>query len=253
MPWFLHGTSRIYFEEAGSGEPVLLLPGFSDSVLGHVMLRDQLARRYRVIAADLPGSGRSGPQPRDYHPDYYQDDAQALMAFLTDLLAEPAHLIGFSDGGEVALLMAALSPAVARSVLTWGAQGTIIDPNGQIAAWFRAVVDNHDPESQGYRDYLVSTYGEFNARAMTQSFANAITAIAVAGGDISRSKAGRITCPVLLIVGQNDPFVTKTRIDEIAGEIMEANTIEVEEAGHGVHEDQPEWFARTVTEWLVKH
>jgi hypothetical protein len=30
MPWLEHGTSRIYYEESGSGDPVLLLPGFSD-------------------------------------------------------------------------------------------------------------------------------------------------------------------------------------------------------------------------------
>ena len=42
MSWFEHGTSRIYFEEAGTGDPVLLLPGFSGSIKDHVLLRDAL-------------------------------------------------------------------------------------------------------------------------------------------------------------------------------------------------------------------
>ena len=64
MAWFEHDGSRIYYEEQGSGTPVLLLPGFSQSIAAYAALRGVLAAAgYRVIAADLPGSGRSGPQP----------------------------------------------------------------------------------------------------------------------------------------------------------------------------------------------
>jgi pimeloyl-ACP methyl ester carboxylesterase len=65
MSSFDHGTSRIYYEESGSGDPVLLLPGFAGSIEEFSSLREALATGgYRVIAADLPGSGRSEPQPR---------------------------------------------------------------------------------------------------------------------------------------------------------------------------------------------
>lgn len=49
MSWFKHGASRIHYEVSGSGEPVLLLPGFTDQIAGHNMLRDggqQLAITY---------------------------------------------------------------------------------------------------------------------------------------------------------------------------------------------------------------
>ena len=131
MAWFKHVASEIYFEETGSGEPVLLLPGFSDRVENHNALREALGRNYRVITADLPGSGRSLPQPRNYHPGYYLEDAQAFIALLDHIDVSAAHILGFSDGGEVALLMAAIKPNAVRSVLTWGAQGSIIDPDGQ--------------------------------------------------------------------------------------------------------------------------
>jgi len=62
MAWFEHGISRIYYEEQGSGTPVLVLPGFAGSIEEFSGLRDALvAAGYRVIAADLPGSGRSEP------------------------------------------------------------------------------------------------------------------------------------------------------------------------------------------------
>ena len=57
MPWFEDNTSRIYYEEQGRGVPVLVLPGFGGSITEFAPLRDALAPRYRVITADLPGSG----------------------------------------------------------------------------------------------------------------------------------------------------------------------------------------------------
>jgi valacyclovir hydrolase len=253
MPWFEHGTSRIYYEEAGSGDPVLLLPGFSDSIAGHTLLRETLRPHYRVIAADLPGSGRSQPQPRQYTANYFDDDARSFVALLQKVAGRPTHLVGFSDGGEDALLMAALAPEVARSVLTWGAAGVVSDPSGQLREAMLNVVDRPIPPMEQYREHLVATYGEANARAMTQSFATALGAIIEAGGDISRSKVGAITCPVLLIAGEHDLFVSKALLDELAGHIPAAETIEVEGVGHDLHIARPEWFVQTSLDWLKRH
>src|SRR4051794_18545671 len=103
MSWFEHDGMRIYYEEEGSGDAVLLLPGWGGSIDEFPVLRTALSGRFRLIAADLPGSGRSGPQPREYKAGYYQEDAAILLALTEGLDACPAHLIGFSDGGEDAL------------------------------------------------------------------------------------------------------------------------------------------------------
>ena len=79
MSWFDHGASRISYEETGSGHPVLLLPGFSDSITRHAALRSQLSTRYRVIAADLPGSGRSGQSRAVANHSAGNSAAQSVM------------------------------------------------------------------------------------------------------------------------------------------------------------------------------
>jgi valacyclovir hydrolase len=186
MAWFEHDTSRIYYEEQGSGTPVLVLPGFAGSIEEFAALREALvAAGYQVIAADLPGSGRSEPQPRAYTATFIEDDARSFAALLQHLATGSAHLIGFSDGGEISLLMAALTPGVARSVVTWGAAGVLNDPSGQLREAMYNVVDHPIPPLQQFREYLVSTYGEANARAMTQSTVGAISDIIKAGGDLS--------------------------------------------------------------------
>ncbi|TMF08729.1 MAG: alpha/beta hydrolase [Chloroflexi bacterium] len=120
MAVFEHGTSRIYYEEEGSGDALLLLPGWSLSIEDMQPIRQALTPRYRVIAADAPGAGRSEPQPREYTASYYEDDSRSFLALLDEVGASPAHIVGFSDGGEYALVMAELQPAAVRSIVAWG-------------------------------------------------------------------------------------------------------------------------------------
>jgi valacyclovir hydrolase len=254
MAWFEHGTSRIYYEEQGSGTAVLVLPGFAGSIEEFAALREVLvAAGYRVIAADLPGSGRSEPQPRTYTATYFEDDARSFAALLQHLETGPAHLIGFSDGGDISLLMAALMSGVARSVVTWGAVGVLNDPSGQLREAMYNVVDHPIPPLQGFRDYLVSTYGETNARAMTQSVVGALSDIIKAGGELSRSKADNITCPVLLISGEHDFFAPPSLASELAARIRAAEVLVAEGAEHNVYMDRPEWLMQTILDWLGKH
>ncbi len=253
MAWFEHNSSRIYYEEQGSGTPVLVLPGFAGSIEEFSALREALVGAgYRVIAADLPGSGRSEPQPRTYTATYYEEDARSFAALLQHLATEPAHLIGSSDGGMTALLMAALTPAVARSVVTWGAAGTLSDPGGQLLEAMYNVVDNPIPPLQGFRDYLIATYGEANARVMTQSMVAAKTDIIEAGGDVSHSKAGNITSPVLLIAGEHDIFAPPALASQLAARVRTAEVLVAEGAEHNVYGDRPEWLTQTILDWLGK-
>ena len=253
MAIFENGGSRIYYEVEGQGTPLLFLPGVTESISQHSGWLARTARDHRVIAADLPGSGRSGPQPRRYHVNYYQDDAASFAALLGELGVSNAHLVGFSDGGEVALLMAIATPALARSVLTWGASGFADDPGGHIATLFRNLVDHPDPETQDWRDSLVARHGADLARAITRNIADGIDAFVAAGGDISRSRADQIRCPVCLIAGQQDPFIPADLLMALAGQIETVETHVVEGAGHGVHQDRPDWFAATLTDWLARH
>lgn len=254
MGYFEHCGSRIYYEQHGDGDPVLLLPGFAQDGGALSALRAAVvAGGYRVIAVDLPGSGRSGPQPRAYTATYYEDDARSLAALLRHLALGPTHLIGFSDGGEVSLLLAAVAPGVARSVVTWGAAGRLSDPDGHLRAAMHDVVDHPIPPLQGYRDYLVATYGEGNARAMTRSHVDAVSAIIAHGGDVGLAKAGDIACPVLLIAGQQDMFVSPALVSESVARIRDAQMVVATDAGHDVHAARPEWLAQTILAWLGEH
>lgn len=249
MAWFEHSGGRIHYEETGAGNPVLFLPGWSESIDEFGDLRQALAAQFRVVAADLPGSGKSGPQPRAYTPTYYHDDAMLFLDMLDALEMNPAHVLGFSDGGEVALVMAELRPAALRSVVAWGAAGQIVTPPEMMEAFYH-VVDAPPKPFQEFSDRFKASYGEANARAMVQSVVAAWRAIVDAGGDISRAKAGEITCPALLITGEHDFFAPPDVVSELAAAIGDTEFHEVKGAGHVLHHDHGDWLTSTILEFL---
>ncbi len=252
MAWFEHNGSRIYYEDEGAGDAILLLPGWGGSIEEFTPLRQALARNYRVIAVDLPGSGRSGPQPREYTATYFQDDARSFAALLERLAVAPAHLMGFSDGGEYSLLMAALRPDIARSIVTWGAAGKVVEPMpGMLDAFFNLVDDPIEPLRE-FSEYLKAAYGEANARVMVQSgsrrCARSSRPAAISAAPVpARLLARRCSSPARRIF-----FAPPPPAPETAAAIAHGEFIEVKGAGHDIHASHAEWLTQTVAKWLSR-
>lgn len=97
----------IYYELHGDGYPLLLIGGLGTDVTVLAYAIERLARRYRVIALDNRGVGRSGMPDAPYTIDLMAADVVALM----DRLAIPkAHVMGVSMGGRIALEVAMTHP-----------------------------------------------------------------------------------------------------------------------------------------------
>ena len=162
-------------------------------------------------------------------------------------------MVGFSDGGEYELLMAALKPDAVRSLTTWGSAGSLGDPP-EMTDMMVTLVDSPIPEMEGFSQYMKATYGADNARTMTQSAAKTWrTIIEQSGGDISLSRAGNISCPALLITGENDFLANPALVSELARAIPKGEFVEAKGASQPVHVEQPEWLVETITSWLSKH
>jgi len=251
MSWHGPAGQQIYYEASGSGDTVLLMPGWAGSIAEFGELRAELASGFRVVAVDLPGSGRSQPQPRRYPPGYYTDDARVLLGLLDALGVDAAHLAGSSDGGEEALLMAALEPSRALSVVTWGAAGQVVASPEQLDELAHAVDRPHGPLVV-LAAYLAQAYGADGARIMTQSWAQAMRELIAAGGDISRSRAPSITCPALLITGSSDPFCPPELVRDMADAIPRGTYLEAD-GGHDLYQSQRRWLTSAITGWLSDH
>jgi pimeloyl-ACP methyl ester carboxylesterase len=245
-----HGP--LYYEDSGQGDALLLMPGWAGSIVDLDRLRARLVDGFRVIAADLPGSGRSQPQPRSYYAGYYEDDARVLVGLLDHLGVDAAHLVGFSDGGEEALLMAALWPSRVLSVVSWGSIGQIVADPAELAV-VGDLVDNPVEPFLPLVAYLVEAYGVDGARIMISSLAKAMGDIMARGGSIALDRAADIRCPVLVINGTDDFLAPPSLGRVLADAIPRGTFVEAVGAGHDVHHSHGDWLADTVLDWLSDH
>ena len=108
------GEVRTYFEEAGHGEPLVLLhPGGADSRV-FVPNVPGLSAQFRVFRPDRRGHGRT---PDVEGPITYELMARDTIAFLEQVVGGPAFLVGHSDGAPTALVTALLRPDLVRRLV----------------------------------------------------------------------------------------------------------------------------------------
>ena len=99
-------NTKIYYEEYGNGVPLLLLQGGMGSIADFSLCIPELSKKFHVIAPDMPGQGRS--QMADSMS--YQLMADFISAFIDKVELDSAYIMGWSDGGNVALILASKRP-----------------------------------------------------------------------------------------------------------------------------------------------
>lgn len=114
---FIHvNGAKLYYEIHGSGSPILLVHGNSESHSTFDRLIPALAKNHTVYCADSRGHGQSSVFP-EYH---YADMAQDYMEFIKALGIEKPAFYGFSDGGILGLMIAMREPDLLSCIVCSG-------------------------------------------------------------------------------------------------------------------------------------
>jgi 2-succinyl-6-hydroxy-2,4-cyclohexadiene-1-carboxylate synthase len=253
--------------ETGVGEPVVLLHGFTGSAATWRGLVARLAGEYRVIAVDLPGHGESDA-PADVSRYRMEQVTTDLAALLTGMGAAPAHWLGYSMGGRLALYVAVHRPDLARSLILESASPGLADPAERQA---RREQDEHLAmriETGGVAAFVaeweqlplftgVRALPPDTQEALRQQrLANAAVGLA---GSLRGMGTGAqpplwdrlaaVKRPVLLLAGEQDErFVALNR--RMAAEMPAARLAVIPGAGHTVHLEQPALFENAVLSFL---
>lgn len=238
------------YEDVGEGQPLLLIHGFTGTGVGHMsLLIDAFRADYRVLAPDLRGYGDSRPPDRDFPPDFYQRDADDLGAFLQQLGCDPVVVMGFSDGAEAALLLAATYPQLVRAVVAWGVSG-VISPEelASVERWLPVSAWGADRES--WRQEIIERHGEEQLEPMITGWVEAARAITAAGGNICYRQAADISCPVLLLNGDGEVGNTVRDVKALAERIPNCRLEFVAGSDHGIQYDQPETLIALIRAFL---
>ena len=116
--FFTHDGVKLYYEVSGRGEPLLLVHGNGGSTADFKAQLPYFRQRYRVIAMDSRDQGRSSDSADAITYEKMADD---LAALLDHLKLGPVNVLGWSDGGIEALLLAMRHPEKVKKVAAMAA------------------------------------------------------------------------------------------------------------------------------------
>ena len=253
----------LYYEETGSGPPLLLLAGLSGTALGWAMLLPALAEHFRVIAFDNRGAGRSSAPPGPYTTREMADDAVAL---LTHLGIERAHVIGQSMGGLIAQELALAHPQRVDHLVLYSTYArprpAIHDP------WLKNWVEasergNPDqlatllmpwfltPAFMAQPDQVEAAIAEWVADPYPAPAQGVAAQAAACLSHDTLSRLGQIAAPTLVLVGAEDIVTPVACAQELAEGIPGARLHVLERGGHTPDVEYPEAVAEAMLAFLA--
>lgn len=249
MPYLSVDGTRLYYEETGSGTPLLFIHGLGSSGRDWDSQVDHFADRYRVLRMDLRGHGHSETTPGPYFVPQFSRDVAVL---LRKMEAVPAHIVGLSMGGMVAFELAADAPRLVRSlVVTNSVADTRLHTWREV--WFyvsrRTAVQLLGMRRVGQmlakRLFVKPDQEELRRKFVRRWAANDKQAYLWSVDAIMRwsilDRLDRITAPTLLLASDEDytPVAAKNRL---AARLPNATLQVFEDARHALPVEHPEPF-----------
>lgn len=255
---FLSSGGELSYTDAGQGPPVVLLHTVPLWSLQWRRYMPQLAARHRVIAPDLLGAGHSAkPAGALLHP---RAQAGYVRELLTHLGIERFAAVGHGIGGAVAQLLALESDAVDAMVLIDAASpdepssgfADVPPPEATasgVVASIRALVDAGARHRARIGDALLDAYAE-PYREEPAAFLRMIDGLDV-GGPVGRGPdLGSLAMPVLLLWGEEDPFVPPAA-GETLNEAIDSSTLGLlPGCGHFLTDEAEDTILPMIAEYL---
>lgn len=263
---FVNGA-KLYYEEAGEGEAVILLHAHSvDSRMWDAQF-EAFEKHYRVIRYDLRGYGKSAmPDPRRFFR--HIDD---LIGLMKQLDVPKAHLIGLSLGSMVAVDCLALHPEKVLSVSA-ASSGLYVKEEDQWLPfteeeqyekdctakevnicsfkkeWISGLLGNCGP----YRDKIKDELGCMieNWSAWQPVYERRWPLIGPSIVKLLRERQADL--PLLVLIGEEDSIGSRQSSHQLAALIPSAETVYLPQSGHMSNMETPELFNNTIMSFLHK-
>lgn len=253
---------RIHYESIGFGNrpPVLFVQGLGAEKNSWNLQRAALALRWRTIALDNRGAGRSDKPDGAYDLEQMAADA---IAVLDDAGVDSAHVVGLSMGGAISQIIALKYPNRVRSL-------TLVATACRNHEWredlLRSWAETAETDGMG-------AVGKEAARWMIgpRSFRRLLPALGwmgplqlfnPAGAFVSQVRAilqttdqltdelHNIDCPTMVVVGNQDVLTPRGDAEEIASRIPTAELVIISGGAHGLHIEHATTFNRVLLEFL---
>ena len=219
-----------YFTEKGNGEPLILLHGNGENCGYFQGQIDDFSKLYHIYAIDTRGHGKT---PRGDKPFTIRQFADDLLGFMDEHQIERAHLLGFSDGGNIALIFAIRYPDRVKRLILNGAN---LNPKGVKRS-------TQIPIEIGYKFAKKSAAKSDSARLKTE-----MLGLMVNDPNVEPEELAKIKAKTLVIAGTKD-MIKEDHTRLIASNIPDSELVFLK-GNHFIASKQPEVFNRAVLEFL---
>lgn len=217
------GGVKLHYLEAGQGEAVILVHGLNASANLNWKapgIIDELAKKYHVIALDLPGHGQS--EKPDKASAYGEQLAEDVVLLMDHLKLKSAHLVGYSLGGMVTMKLLTKHPERVQSAAIC-AMGWLRDGTALAGVWEKA----KSKDTFGVPTALVKSIGKLS---------------------VTKEELEAIKTPVTVLVGSQDPVKT-LYVEPLQRARKDWPVIEIADAGHLTCVTKKE-FKQALQDWL---
>jgi 3-oxoadipate enol-lactonase len=261
--WATDGT-RLHYQVVGrpSGDPVLMIQGLGTDMSGWTLQRLAFSTRFRTVALDNRGAGRSDKPFGRYTLDEMAADA---VAVLDDAGVDSAHVMGASMGGAIAQLVALRHPERVRSLVLactacrnhqWRRElltewASIANERGMGEMARRAAHWVMAPRSVRRFWPAVGWLGPLAMGLPPHAFTSQVRAILDAPEEMVDVLA-TLDVPTLVVVGNQDILTPRGDSEELAERIPGAELVVISGAAHGLMIEHATTFNRVVLDFLTR-
>ena len=219
-----------YYIEKGQGEQLILLHGNGENCDYFAGQIDEFAQYYHVYALDTRGHGKT---PRGDTPFTIRQFADDLLAFMDAHSIDKAHVLGFSDGGNIAMIFAMKYPERVLRLILDGANldAKGVKPSIQI------------PIEIGYRFSKMFAKQSAEARKHAE-----LLGLMVNDPNVRPEELSAITAKTLVIAGNKD-MIKESQTRLIASNIRDSQLV-ILKGDHFIANKCPEAFNRAVLAFL---
>ena len=221
-----------HYIEKGEGFPLILLHGNGEDVSYFVHQMEPFAKHFHVIALDTRGHGQT---PRGKAPFTIRQFAEDLLGFMDQQRIEKAHILGFSDGGNIAMVFAMAHPERVEKLILDGA-------NLDAAGVKRSI---QIPIEIGYRIAKIFAGKSPDAKKNAE-----LLGLMVNDPNVKPEELAQIQCPTLVIAGSKD-MIKEDHTRLIARSIPGAQMVIIP-GNHFVANKNPDAFNEAVLRFLLR-
>ena len=221
-----------HFIERGEGFPLILLHGNGEDGGYFVHQIEPFAKHFRVIALDTRGHGQT---PRGNAPFTIRQFAEDLLEFMDRQHIEKAHILGFSDGGNIAMVFALTHPERVEKLILNGANldASGVKRNIQI------------PIEIGYR--IASLFARKSPEARKKA---ELLGLMVNEPNVNPDNLAQIQCPTLVVAGSKD--MIKEEHTRLIARSIPGSEMVIIPGNHFVANQNPDAFNEAVLLFLSK-